>query len=92
MSPMDAPVLPWESYNLDALKTAARARLAAQGDDPHDSLKLYAMVTQLRGEELRRRLPVVEGRVVSGAEGETLVPVERRLPAVPEARSAKDTV
>jgi hypothetical protein len=81
---VDTPILilPWELYDLDRLKAEARARLLAQGDDPRDSLKVYHMVTKLRGEELRRKLPVVDAQV--------LVPEERRLPAVPEARSAKE--
>jgi hypothetical protein len=75
----------WEipKYDLDKLKLEARARLLAQGDDPKDSLKVYRMVNKLRGEELRRRLPVIETKA--------LVPEERRLPPVPEARSAKET-
>ena len=66
-------------YDLDRLKAIAKARLMALGEDPNDSLKVYHLVARLRGEELRRALPVVDGQV--------LVPEERRLPAVPEAKA-----
>lgn len=69
-------------YDLERLKLQARQRLVAMGEDPRDSLKVYHLVAKLRGDELRRRLPIVEGQV--------LVPKERRLPPVPEAKSARD--
>lgn len=79
----DAPAWEIPKYDLERLKQRARLLLQESGADPRDSLAVYRLVNKLRGDELKKRLPVIEGQV--------LVPAERRLPAVPEAHAVYDS-